>query len=127
MGGFADETTALAFPEWAQYHDKDTGWDLSCCIVQPLLWDPAFDRTDPVTHEIKHQPYDFIWRVIVSLPEASQELLDSSPTQLVFDTETGEVILTRYFTEATFQRLWMQPTYVGAKYPFKTGQGGLIP
>jgi hypothetical protein len=125
MGGFADEATALAYPEWAKYHTPN-GWDASCCITPILIWDPAFDRVG-AGNEIIHQPYDFIWRVIVSLPHASDALLASSPTQLVVDTVTGEVILARYFTEATFQRLWMQPTFLGAKYPFKSGQGGLVP
>jgi hypothetical protein len=126
MGGFADEATALAYPEWAQYHTTQEGWDLSRCITPILIWDPAFDHTSS-KGEIIHQPYDFIWRVIVSLPEVSDALMASSPTQLVVDTVTGQVLLTRYFTEATFQRLWMQPTFAGAKYPFKSGQGGLIP
>jgi hypothetical protein len=127
MGGFADEATALAYPEWAQYHTTDSGWDQSRCITPILIWDPAFDTVDPVTHEVKHQPYDFIWRLIVTLPEVSNELLNSSPTQLVINHDTGEVILYRYFTEATFQRLWMQPVFVGSKYPFQSGQGGLVP
>jgi hypothetical protein len=121
MGGFADEATALAYPEWAQYHVNGQ-WDPARCITNILIWDPAFDKPDG-----SHQPYDFIWRVIVSLPQPSDALLASSPTQLVVDHDTGEVLLTRYFTEATFQRLWMQPIFVGSKYPFQSGHGGLIP
>jgi hypothetical protein len=126
MGGFADEATAKAYPEWAQYF-RNGAWDPACCITDILIWDPAFDTTDPDTGGIVHQPYDFIWRLIVTLPEASDELLASSPTQLAIDHDTGEVLLTRYFTEATFQRLWMQPIFVGSKYPFQDGQGGMIP
>jgi hypothetical protein len=132
MGGFADEATALAYPEWAQYHIPATenspgGWDPSRCITDILIWDPAFDTTDPDTGDITHQPYDMIWRVIVTLPEASDALLASSPTQLVIDHETGETLLMRYFTEASLQRLWMQPIFVGSKYPFQTGEGGIVP
>ena len=131
MGGFADEATARAYPEWAQYYTPATdrspgGWDPSKVMTKILIWDPAFDHTNP-DGSITHQPYDMIWRMIVTLPAVSQELLDSSPTQLVIDHETGEIILYRYFTEATFQRLWMQPVFAGSKYPFQSGQGGLIP
>jgi hypothetical protein len=130
MGGFADEATALAYPEWAQYHIPATenspgGWGPQC-ITDILIWDPAFDKPGP-GGGIVHQPYDFIWRVIVTLPAPSNALLASSPTQLVINHETGEILLYRYFTEATFQRLWMQPIFAGSKYPFQSGQGGLIP
>ena len=132
LGGFADEATAKAYPEWAQYYhppsgDNPGGWDPSKVITKILIWDPAFDKPGPGGIGIVHQPYDMIWRMIVTLPEASDELLASSPSQLVIDHETGEILLYRYFTEATFQRLWMQPVFVGSKYPFQSGQGGLIP
>jgi hypothetical protein len=121
MGGFADEATAKAYPEWAQYFVGGQ-WDPTCCIIDILIWDPAFDRPGGI-----HQPYDMIWRLIVSLPAPSDALLASSPTQLVVDHSNGDVLLMRYFTEASLQRLWMQPIFVGSKYPFQTGAGGIVP
>lgn len=129
LGGFADETTAKAYPEWAKYCSKPTGsggWDPSCTITPILIWNPAFDTTNP-DGSIKHQPYDMIWRVSVTLPTVSDELMNSSATQMVFDHSTGQVLLYRYFTEEWLQILWMQPIMSGSKYPFQTGQGGISP
>lgn len=133
IGGFASEEVALAFQEWAQYHTTVEGpngpvsvWDPSKCITPILIWNPAFDTVGE-DGGIIHQPYDMIWRVMVSLPEVSEELMASTMTQIVFDNETGQVLLTRYFTEAWLQILWMQPIFAGSKYPFQTGDGGIAP
>jgi hypothetical protein len=132
---FVDEVDSHADPVVGKYwtpgaKGNPPAWDSACC-PNILVWDPADDTTETVEGPLgpiditTHHPIDGRFRVTITLPEPSDDLVSHPQLDLAVDHETGAVLNTR-FTEEELQTLRMQPVMAGSAYPFLTnGAEGL--
>jgi hypothetical protein len=124
---FVDEVDAHADPVVGKYWTPGTKGNPPFWHAEAnpdiLVWDPADDTTETIDgpsgpiDATTHHPIDGRFRVTITLPEPSDDLVSHPQLDLAVDHETGAVLNTR-FTEEELQILHMQPVFSGSAYPF---------
>ena len=124
---FADEVAAHADTIVGAYWTPGTrnnppAWD---AVANPdiLVWDPAMDTFEtiqgpggPIMVPV-HHPIDTQFRVVITLPAPSPDLIDHPNLELAADHDMGRVI-GGTFRDAQLGSLAMQPVFAGSTYPF---------
>jgi hypothetical protein len=132
---FPTEPDAFNDPVVGQYHElgfkgSPPYWHAECS-PNVLVWDPADDTTEIVPgpdgdrEVVVHHPIDDQFRVVITLSEQSDDLMNHLNLEMAADHET-RMVLGGSFTTEQLTVLHMQPVFSGSEYPFLTGQGGMI-
>jgi hypothetical protein len=129
----AAKSDPVVGPFFVEDADDSNGgaWRADETIPNIFLWNDLYDTTETVTgpdgeeHDIVvHHPFDFEWRVLVSVPEPRDDMASHTNIQCIGNRETQEV-LWGYYPPETNAHLHWQPIFHGAEY-ILGAQGGLV-